>query len=540
MTRRLLLATALVLLVALLVFIALARRGEHIPSLEREPRHVERGPSAPVDASAAIASAREEGVASGELGVLVEGCIDPAWGDVTLVLRAGGRADESSEASRGEAILARSAVREPGLVRFGRVPLRDVDLCLEGSDARNLASRAVTRAEWERGPVHFALPGTWRAGVRFVDSRGTVVERPAARGIFARQHAAPRVLPWSGATPARAPSAAFGADGTATSDSGAFRALTSSRFDLEASRAGCIGIVEFRACAPVDVLVLLGTAVLGRVTVPRVAPTLDVQLDRSVVERAYGSVRGRVRAREGALFDTGFEGVSIHEGEGRGATLRARWDADGRFEIGSLAPGRCWLAIEAAGRVQHRREIDVPSGGELDVGLVELVAGSAIVGRIVDEAGRPVAARVWTASAARSGRDRWIGSHPDAQGEESFYVLDLPREIVLVGIDDERYAPNPERFDLTRGDARDVVLVARAGVRVAFTNSRSIDRAACVRIVDASGVEVLVRRADELEAKPWRLVPGRYTARITSPDGAEGTFAFEVTASEATIALALR
>lgn len=570
MNRPALLATALALLVVGGAGVWLGRRVEHGASLERARSSSERASSHASGASAAVSTVatRVLGIATADLEVLVEGCVDPAWGETTLVVRTKSASEDSngssarsasnapstwsdsslsndSSSSRtsnssDEVVVARVAIRDAGLVRLGRVPLQDLAVRLESEEGGVVASRDAARAQWERGPLALSLSTVWHAGVRFVDSSGRRVELPAAGGIFARQNAAPRVVPWTGRTPERAPASAFDADGAATTAFGSFRRLASSRFDVECNRAGCAGIVEFRACAPVDVLVLVGTAVVGRATIERVAPTIDVHLDGSVLAHAYGSVRGEVRARGGALHDTGFEGVAIQESAQRRATLLAKWDADGRFEVASLAPGRCWLSIRAAGRVQHLREIEVPRGGVLDVGVVELVEGAAIVGRIVDEAGRPVATRVWTASLASSGRDRWIGSHPDVQGEESFYVLDLPREVVLVGIDDERFAANPERFDLSAGDARDVVLVARSGVRVEFTSSRAIGAAADVRIVDASGVEVLVLRGAELGARPSRLVPGRYTARISRPDGAELVSPFEVAQSDTQVDLDVR
>lgn len=558
MNRRTQIAVAFALFVVVLTALWLEWRVEQGASLELAESVSDRASSYAPEASEVISTAasRMPGVATAELDVLVEGCVDPAWGETTLVVstksaslpsRSPSDANASNDSSSSntssashEVVVARVVIRHAGLVRLGRVPLQDFVVRLETVEGREVATSVVTRAERERGPLEISLPNVWHAGVRFVDSSGRHVEFHASGSIFARQNATPRVVPWSGGTPERAPASAFDVDRAATTAFGSYRRLANSRFDVECNHAGCAGIVEFRSCAPVDVLVLVGTAVVGRTTIERVAPTIDVQLDGQALASVYGSVRGEVRARGGALHDTGFEGVAIQEDTERRATFFAKWGADGRFEIASLAPGRCWLSIRAAGRVQHLREIDVPSGGVLDVGVVELVEGAKIVGRIVDEAGRPVATRVWTATVASSGRDRWIGSHPDVQGEESFYVLDLPREMVLVGIDDERFAANPERFDLSVGDARDVVLVARSGVRVAFMSSGAIDAQADVRIVDASGVEALVVRGDELVTKPSRLVPGRYTARIASSDGAERAVAFDVEHIDTTIDLAPR
>ena len=69
--------------------------------------------------------------------------------------------------------------------------------------------------------------------------------------------------------------------------------------------------------------------------------------------------------------------------------------ADGRFSLDLARPGKLMLAVRARGHAPHdETPRSAPAGGALDVGVLTLVAGPYVAGRVVDSRGAAVAGAV--------------------------------------------------------------------------------------------------------------------------------------------------
>jgi hypothetical protein len=73
--------------------------------------------------------------------------------------------------------------------------------------------------------------------------------------------------------------------------------------------------------------------------------------------------------------------------------VRGVTDADGRFRIGVAGPSeQIDLHVQARGWVPLQRTVPRPSKVDRDLGILKLVRGGGVVGRIVDRTGQPVVA----------------------------------------------------------------------------------------------------------------------------------------------------
>lgn len=160
-------------------------------------------------------------------------------------------------------------------------------------------------------------------------------------------------------------------------------------------------------------------------------------------------------------------------------------DAQGRFTIEHLEPGRFDLQAEARGFAPTR----VPGiqlakdQGAVDLGTVTLAPGVALEGRVVDPQDRPVAGaqvRVHSLSPLLQGRDRTLEEEPILSAADgSFSLSDLPRgESLMVFVDKTGYVtasldnvevpmPEPLRVVLKPGSKVSGRVVNEAGEPVA-------------------------------------------------------------------------
>ena len=125
-----------------------------------------------------------------------------------------------------------------------------------------------------------------------------------------------------------------------------------------------------------------------------------------------GRIRGRVLSESGAPVRRAQVRISGPDIAGRTATT----DADGRYEFLDLPDGRFTVSASKAGYVtvqygqtrprEQGKPIELADKQTLDKADLVMFRGSAITGRIVDEAGEPVADAVVTAM-----RSEWAAGH---------------------------------------------------------------------------------------------------------------------------------
>lgn len=78
-----------------------------------------------------------------------------------------------------------------------------------------------------------------------------------------------------------------------------------------------------------------------------------------------GSIAGRVVDQAGA--PVAGASVAVHAGPGPVDDIAALTDADGRFRLGNLSPGRYQLAVFGAGNAEAGAQVDVGDGGASEV-----------------------------------------------------------------------------------------------------------------------------------------------------------------------------
>lgn len=150
--------------------------------------------------------------------------------------------------------------------------------------------------------------------------------------------------------------------------------------------------------------------------------------------------------------------------EPKASLVETRTDAQGRFRLDGLGPGRQVLRATARG---YGAQFETSARPGTSVSFY-LPSGAGVVGRVRDSQDRPVAGAVVDVESARSG----VGFRPAGRPEETdtqgrFEVLGLqPGEYRLTARHRE-LAPAITTVTLARGAVEQADLVARPGVEVA-------------------------------------------------------------------------
>ncbi len=128
----------------------------------------------------------------------------------------------------------------------------------------------------------------------------------------------------------------------------------------------------------------------------------------------------------------------------------------GVLEIVGLTGAPQEIAVDVDGYAPFARSVVAKPGSEVDLGRVVLSAGHRVVGRVVDEEGRPVPpARVVAAG------DRFETT-TDAEGR---FALDgVPEGVVGVGVAAEGYEEHAGQAIVRGGDATHDVTLLRAAI----------------------------------------------------------------------------
>jgi hypothetical protein len=148
------------------------------------------------------------------------------------------------------------------------------------------------------------------------------------------------------------------------------------------------------------------------------------------LERNRANLRVRiVRSSDGQPLDE----LSWQLSDLQGATSRRQTLSEGVLEIAELQPGQKTLLLEAPSLESKLVRVDLEPGAELDLGTLALGPAHGIRGRVLDAAGRAIAAKVKVIE-----RERFqAGAHELALGAASFRALD--GELAIEGLAAGRY-----------------------------------------------------------------------------------------------------
>ena len=185
---------------------------------------------------------------------------------------------------------------------------------------------------------------------------------------------------------------------------------------------------------------------------------VDVTADQRVNFHLVGT--GRIRGRV-VVKATGEALPGIHiSADGNGDFAGATSGDDGRFELGGLRPGRFELSAHGRGWVGRGRSgVELAAGGIAEGADIDLVAGRAVRGRVVDARGKPIA----DAEIHMGG-----GWYTDAETNKdgNFAVDNIWPAVGWVQVRASSYVYGSARFDATRHDVSGLRIVLERGSRV--------------------------------------------------------------------------
>ena len=143
------------------------------------------------------------------------------------------------------------------------------------------------------------------------------------------------------------------------------------------------------------------------------------------------TVNGKVLGPKG----TPIAGATIGWGEYWGGDGLPKTDREGRFRIPNLPPGDVAITVCASGCAPDRKKITV--GPDTRTVEFKLQAAKPLKGRVVDEAGMPIALAQVSVQYWRGSRCLQWQAKTDAQGRFSW--AEPPADEVTLGIDAEGY-----------------------------------------------------------------------------------------------------
>lgn len=369
---------------------------------------------------------------------------------------------------------------------------------------------AVHTAEHVLGPapvqaIDIALEPAHRIEV-FIESVGSesidsVLE---SIGFSNGLHVVPTIAPLDGDLPAT--------DGVTVGDLGIGRYRRARNIGIPVPAEGAAGLLWLDRPPPANAALLLRHVVLAQQPIQAGQHELRFAVDADDLRASLGAVV--LRLVDGATGGPVTDGrVSV--GPSQGGAAQGVPDAQGNVHIENVLPGLCWLRIGHGEGLWNL--VRVPAGDTLDLGEIVLHPRLQLAGRVIDEAGEPVAkARVeWTNLATMDfPRELIDNRHAMSDGDGEVSIPAGPRRYVLVARDDELRVGHavldarggaPPPFEITLRPAGEIVILADlANVEAAVATVRA-----------EGGVPVATRAFDSRWRAPALPVPrGRYTVEV--------------------------
>jgi hypothetical protein len=296
------------------------------------------------------------------------------------------------------------------------------------------------------------------------------------------------------------------------------------------------GTLEITKPFPVHV----GIHTDGRIFGPRVIDTpveeielscsLDVLFDflagseKMVRFRAVDSETGALLRPDAAMivsrnsFATNVQEAPEFEADG---TVRLAWSG----ELGSAK-----LHVRLEGYAPFDREIDIPEDPVIDLGDVPLEPVTMIRGVVLDEERRPVpcSIRVKKLESDEVFREVPWGTYLQVEDDGTFEFA-AGRSVYEITVLGSLWTPTRVTVDTTSGKVDDLEIILDRGVEVVLDPGKEKPRGMKVRILDASGENLLGEPASFYSgAVRVHLAPGSYVAEITAKDAPTRTIPFVV------------
>jgi RNA polymerase sigma-70 factor (ECF subfamily) len=312
------------------------------------------------------------------------------------------------------------------------------------------------------------------------------------------------------------------------------------RCEHEWSRAGGTSFrLDVDAPLPVFAAVIFGERVVasGHITDPTMP--LVLAIDLAALPCEHGAVQFRLLdAQSGKSIERAWVRVDLPDRVMLGAPTDLPPEREGLWRIDDALAGSVRLFVKAPNSQPISFPLVVEADEVTDLGDLSIFCGPELHGRVVDEAGRPVATQVRCRPCDEHGRPddgdhfglRWV---PATQGQFSVGV-GSPR--ALLDLPAGEFAIDPIVVDLTAASPlAPLQLVARRGTLVTVRAHLEPGDARRVRIVRADGLELFRFELRSALPVPVRLLAGRYQL-ILEQDGARPTERF-FTVSDAALDL---
>ncbi|QDV09649.1 hypothetical protein Poly30_52070 [Planctomycetes bacterium Poly30] len=204
----------------------------------------------------------------------------------------------------------------------------------------------------------------------------------------------------------------------------------------------------------------------------------------------------------------------------------------GASSLEDVPPGPLWWTARAEGRADFFREVVLPKGGLLDLGVIRLQRPVALAGSVRDADGQPIESvfRLGTLDATTGAvaaiEGRRFASDPDGR----FRIEGLaPTQYVLqvAGVParpprpfDPRLRSAPMTVDARSGDVEELRLTVTATTHVTFPTGKLEEPWPFLEAIDENGLAADTTWVGRWFAESWiDLLPGDYALRIRMGDG---------------------
>jgi hypothetical protein len=315
--------------------------------------------------------------------------------------------------------------------------------------------------------------------------------------------------------------------------------------------AGFIGTLTLPREMSVQVSLALGPIVIATQPAGPHDQTVLFVVAAMSVEQLAGELRLIVAD---ALTHEAIAGAAVEVGVGANLSRRGRpalSDDLGAVHVRQLRAGPTQVWVSAPGFEQRGFDATIPSASTLDLGLVELLPATTIMGRVLHTTGEPAANAYVMAflddAALRSSflAEPFTSVKADEGGSFAIEGLGPRRYALVVLARAEGETESGSRMalalvDATRGPVTDLVLTVAAAARVSVRNPAGREgvsvhvRNEIVPSFDWWPDIPYLRSPDE---RTISLVPGRYALELTVPGQPTSTRQLEVFTNPVTVDL---
>lgn len=279
------------------------------------------------------------------------------------------------------------------------------------------------------------------------------------------------------------------------------------------------GMIRVSRLSPTEQSVLTATAAGFRKQTHEVVPPLPKET-KIVLERAF-TVKGTLSTESGAALD-GAAVTIKNESNYR----REEIGTDGTFSLDVLPDAEFSLTFESPATASLTRAEPAGEAGEVrDLGLLRLLDGHGVRGRVTDSAGVPVpGARVWTIRPGEGGAvAAWVAGRlvqTTTGADGAFDLRGLSEGPALLRIDAPDFARAYRDIVMETAplDVGSLTLLRGSVVTVNVPRSDAVIARLDLR-GDALDADMLTAPVVEREARLRQVPPGRYGVTVLNAGG---------------------